>query len=536
MEHPPPQPLGGLRRLLTPGPGWPDRGAVAGDVFLTLAFYLLMAAELYVLSVLGTWSPWHVLVALVGPVAVVLLSRFHPMLAPCLALALGYWLAVFGFVLMCAAYLAGKRSSKTRPVAALIVFTLVVGTDAWFVGRGEDPVFWVISVLFSVLSVAVPWLIGVYRRQQVELTEGGWEQARRTRREQRLTADQARMRERSRIARDMHDSLGHELTLIALRAGALEVARDLDEHHREKVVELRETAVSATRNLREIIGVLSDDEGERSAPVSPADESIAALVERVRGSGLRVMLVREGPMEDLPLMVDRAAHRVVQESLTNVAKYASESRATVRLTADTRRLEVRVTNTATQGASGGGAVSGHRGLVGLRERVRLTGGTFAAGPNESGWEVCAVLPLDGEAVPDEEIRPDDAAEIDRLRHNARRGVRNWSLVLFAAPALLLVAAVVMMYLLLLQDVTEPTLFPEDYAEVEVGRTREELSTLLPLGSLGDVSRATLEEVADFDPDCDQYRVGSGTVETDADFYQLCYEDEVLIAKEELRGP
>ena len=536
MDHPPPQPPGGLRRFLTPGPGWPDRRAVAGDVFLTLAFYLLVAAELHMLSVLGTWTPWHLLVALVGPVAVVALSRFHPILAPCLALVLGSLLAVFGVMLMCAAYLAGRRSPKTRPVATLIVFTLMVCTDAWFIGREEDSVIWVISVLLSVLSMAVPWLVGVYRRQQVELTEGGWEQARRTRLEQRLTADQARMRERSRIARDMHDSLGHELTLIALRAGALEVARDLDEHHREKVVELRETAVSATRNLREIIGVLSDDEGEGRAPISPADESIAALVERVRDSGLRVMLVREGPMEDLPLMVDRAAHRVVQESLTNVAKYASESRATVWLTADTGRLEVRVTNTATQGASGGGAVSGHRGLLGLRERVRLTGGTFAAGPNENGWEVCAVLPLDGEVVPDEEIRPDDTAEIDRLRYNARRGVRNWSLVLFAAPVLLLVAAVVMVYLFLLEGITDPTLFPEEYAEVEVGRTRDELDALLPLRPLENTGRAHMEEIADFDPDCDQYPVGLGAVDIDVDFYQLCYEDGVLVTKEELRDP
>lgn len=535
MNHP--HPLGRLRRFLTPGPGWPDRGAIVRDVFLTLGFHLLMAAELHALSVLGTLGPWHVLAALVGPVAVVLLSRFHPLLAPCAAVILGYLIAAFIIVLMCASYLAGRRSAKARPLVILIVFTVAVSGDVWFSEMREEPVIWALSALVTALSVAVPWLVGVYRRQQMELIEGGWEQARRSRREQRLTADQARMRERSRIARDMHDSLGHELTLIALRAGALEVARDLDERHREKVVELRETAVSATRNLREIIGVLNDDEGERTAPTGPAGESVVALVERVRDSGLRVMLVREGEMEDLPPMVDRAAHRVVQESLTNVAKYAPESQATVRLTADTRRLEVRVTNTATEGASGEEAVSGHRGLAGLRERVRLTGGTFAAGPAESGWEVCAILPLDGEAVPDEEIRTDGAAEIDRLQNNARRGVRNWSVALFAAPALLCMVVIVLMYLVFLDLLTDSTLSPEDYAEVEVGRDRDELAPLLP-GYPIDLETARIEEVTDPapDPDCDQYRVDQGASDADADLYQLCYEDGVLVTKEELRGP
>ncbi|MEU3310426.1 sensor histidine kinase [Nocardiopsis sp. NPDC055551] len=532
MDHP--HPLGGPRSFLTPGPGWPDRSAVVRDVFLTLGFYLLMAAELYALSVLDILGPWQVLGALIGPVVVVLLGRLHPLLAPCAAMILGYLLLAFVVVLTCASYLAGRRSPKARPVAILIVFAVVVFADVWRSGMGGEPVIWILSLLVTVLSVAVPWLVGVYRRQHVELIEGGWEQARRSRREQRLTADQARMRERSRIARDMHDSLGHELTLIALRAGALEVARDLDERHREKVVELRETAVSATRNLREIIGVLNDDEGERSAPTGPAGESVVALVERVRDSGLRVMLVQEGPMEDLAPMVDRAAHRVVQESLTNVVKYAPESRATVRLTADSRRLAVHVTNTATEGASGEGAVSGHRGLAGLRERVRLTGGTFAAGPAENGWEVCAILPLDGEAVPDEEIRTDGAAEIDRLRHNARRGVRNWSVALFAAPIMLLMAVAVLMYLFVLDVLTESTLSPQDYAEVEVGRDQDELAPLLPAYPLDQTTQ--LEEVADPDPDCDQYRVDQGASDTDADFYQLCYEDGVLVSKEELRGP
>src|SRR3954471_20518274 len=121
---------------------------------------------------------------------------------------------------------------------------------------------------------------------------------------------EARLRERSRIAEDMRDSVGHELSLIALRAAALEVDDDLPERHRAAATELRQAAATATERLGEIIGVLRD--GGSAAPTLPAHE----LVDRAAASGLEVRLVQEGRAELSP-MVDRAVHRVVQEALTN---------------------------------------------------------------------------------------------------------------------------------------------------------------------------------------------------------------------------
>src|SRR5688500_17952609 len=104
-----------------------------------------------------------------------------------------------------------------------------------------------------------PWLVGRYRRQQRALVAAGWEQAEQLEREQRMLAREVRLRERARIAEDMHDSLGHELSLLALRAGALELSADLDERTRAVAGQLRAGAAAATGQLRDIIDVLRDD-------------------------------------------------------------------------------------------------------------------------------------------------------------------------------------------------------------------------------------------------------------------------------------
>ncbi|MGH3928880.1 MAG: histidine kinase, partial [Pseudonocardiaceae bacterium] len=110
------------------------------------------------------------------------------------------------------------------------------------------------------------------------LVSAGWERAERMEREQQMIVDQARLRERARIAQDMHDSLGHELSLIALRAGALELDPDLDERHRAAAAELRGSASTATERLGEIIGVLREENTD--PPMQPSGESIVELVDR----------------------------------------------------------------------------------------------------------------------------------------------------------------------------------------------------------------------------------------------------------------
>ncbi|GAA2127087.1 sensor histidine kinase [Glycomyces algeriensis] len=233
--------------------------------------------------------------------------------------------------------------------------------------------------------VVLPWLIGRFRRQQADLIAATADRLTRLERERELVAGRARAQERARIATDMHDSLGHELALIALRAGALELTPDLSEENREAAAALRRNAVDATDRLRQTIGILRDG----PAPEAPLDESLEALVERAAEAGMRITL--ESDAAPLPPLAAKTVHRVVQEALTNAARYAPGAEVTVAVAVADAVATVSVRNSGRHAEIPSGKGSG---LVGLEQRVRLLGGAFSAGPVDGGFEVRAEVPLD----------------------------------------------------------------------------------------------------------------------------------------------
>ncbi|MFG3338340.1 sensor histidine kinase [Glycomyces sp. NPDC048151] len=237
--------------------------------------------------------------------------------------------------------------------------------------------------------VVLPWLIGRFRRQQADLIAAGADRVKRLERERELIAGRARAQERARIATDMHDSLGHELALIALRAGALELSPDLSEENRQAAAALRHNAVDATDRLRETIGILRDE----PAPAEPLDESVEVLVGRAAEAGMRVTL--ETDETPLPPLAAKTVHRVVQESLTNAARYApgAEVAVVVGVADAVATVSVRNSGRHVEVQSGKGS-----GLVGLEERVRLLGGAFRAGPVEGGFEVRAEVPFENAKI------------------------------------------------------------------------------------------------------------------------------------------
>ncbi|MFE1168901.1 sensor histidine kinase [Nocardiopsis sp. NPDC058789] len=506
-----------------PAPGWPTRGSVVRDLLLWLGVSLVLLSEAHAFTVAGYAPalPVPALVVLAG--AVIVLSRTFPLLAPCVAVLVCTWSQAFMVLLVCVAYLAGRRSRRVGPAVALFAGLCLAMAVLVLRHLDETPGLWVTAGSTLLFCTALPWLVGVYRRQHRELGRAGWEHARQLELEQRLTADRARLRERARIAQDMHDSLGHDLSLIALRAGALEVAPDLAEHHREEIARLRAGAVAATAGLREVIGVLRPDTGTEPAPTAPTGEGVPALVERARDSGVDVVLVSEGPLDALPPMVDRAVHRVVQESLTNATKHAPGAPVEVRLTADDTRVEVGVTNRAPERPGREPGSGGGHGLTGLGERVRLARGALTAGPHEDGWRVCATLPLDGAEVREGE-------EIEQLHRAARRRVQPWTLALVAAPVVVVVLVVATVYYVLAEILADSTLPPEQFAALAVGAHREDLP--LPDQPLR-ITESRLAEFASADPACEQYRDSAGMFDDDVDFYQLCFEDGVLVSKERL---
>ncbi|MGW0613357.1 histidine kinase [Streptomyces sp. NPDC002788] len=230
---------------------------------------------------------------MVVPAVAAAVSRRLPLLAFGLAAALGLALAPalfsvsYGPALGVSALLLGLRADRARP--AMLCFAAVgcAGTVR-IASAGVDPASeWFVMTGTLLFGCVFPWLGGRYWRQSREPAEAGWLRAARPEDEQRLTEERARLRERARIAQDMHDSLGHELSLIALRAGVLQVAPGLADGHRAAVADLRAAAADATDRLHRIIGVLREDDDE-PVPLAPADETLEQLVARAAESGLPV--------------------------------------------------------------------------------------------------------------------------------------------------------------------------------------------------------------------------------------------------------
>ncbi|GAA5009523.1 hypothetical protein GCM10023317_45570 [Actinopolymorpha pittospori] len=372
---------------------------------------------------------WTLVLGLLAVAVAVPLRRTYPVVAMLLAAAAGTWAAGYALAVV-TTYGVGYRVRRASvTVAAVVAAGVIPTTISWytvdrFLGPEYDLVLIVAVVTFVHTAAA---MFGRYRRQRVTLVAAGWERAERLERERALLVDQARMRERARIAQDMHDSLGHELSLIALQAGALELDRALSDRQRETARLLRTTTGDAVTHLRQIVGVLRD--ADEPAPTRPAAESIAALVDRAVSSGVDVRLEREegradvgdgsGPAGDRAdgravveeagpdVLTSQAAYRVVQEGLTNATKHAPGAPVRVRLRYGDDLVTVTITNDAPAGSSPGSAgspgspgpgASGGRGLVGLAERVRVAGGRLSAGPHRGGFRITAQLPRRGDVV------------------------------------------------------------------------------------------------------------------------------------------
>jgi len=337
----------------------------------------------------GLPLPWVRIAAVPLLGLAVYLARRQPVAAAALPAALGlaatpelYTTNSLVVAHVALAYLLGRRSAGRRAALLLFAAVCVAGALLMLMAPGATLADGLTLIVNVLLVLVLPWLAGQYLRQRDELARAGWQ-----------FADRARLRERSRMAKDMHDSLGHELSLIALRAAALQVAEDIGPRGRQAAEELRQAAAAATQRLHEAIRVLRED-GE-GAPVRPAGETVASLVHRAAASGMPVALddrLRHAA-QDLPPMADQAIYRVVQEALTNATKHAPGAPVTVTLRREGAQAEVSVVNRAHPALAGPPLGSGGYGLISLGERVRQAGGTLRAQPIVGGFAVTARLPL-----------------------------------------------------------------------------------------------------------------------------------------------
>ncbi|GAA0342488.1 histidine kinase [Actinoallomurus spadix] len=195
--------------------------------------------------------------------------------------------------------------------------------------------------------------------------------------------------ERNRLARELHDSIGHALTVTTLQAGAAARLLDADpEFVRRALSAIEETGRTALDDLDHVLGLLREDPSARTPQRTLAD--VAALVEQTRAAGVEVR-AEVGATGGIPAVVSREAYRILQEALTNVLRHAGKVSVDVRIEVRSDRLELEVTNPVGSGATprtGGGS-----GLRGVRERVALLGGHSTAGLDGTRWRVHVTIPV-----------------------------------------------------------------------------------------------------------------------------------------------
>ena len=214
----------------------------------------------------------------------------------------------------------------------------------------------------------------------------------RAEREREERARLAVSEERARIARELHDVVGHSVSVMTVQASAVRrLLKPEQEREREALLIVEQTGREAMAEMRRMVGVLRRPEEAPALAPQPSLEHLDKLVEHARESGLPVTLQIEGDAVQLPAGVDLTAYRLVQEGLTNALKHARAKNAEVLVRYSNGFVELSVTD---DGTGDGGGDSGGHGLVGMRERISVYGGNLEAGPRpEGGYRLRATLPV-----------------------------------------------------------------------------------------------------------------------------------------------
>ena len=249
-----------------------------------------------------------------------------------------------------------------------------------------------------IATPAAACALGLWVHARRDYVEQLRETAVRLSHERRLLARQAVAEERVRIARELHDVVAHNVSLMVVQAGAVRETIDPAHPARPVLESMARTGREALAEMRHMLGVLRLEDtadGAGRAP-QPGVADLGPLIEQARGAGLPVELSVEGTARPLPPGIDLSAYRIVQEALTNTLRHAGPTQARVLLRYRADALEVRVSDS---GRGSAAPTSGGHGLVGMRERVALFGGELVAGAVPGGgFAVRAVLPLGGPAT------------------------------------------------------------------------------------------------------------------------------------------
>ncbi|MET0233961.1 MAG: histidine kinase [Kibdelosporangium sp.] len=372
------------------------------DAFVALTFFavalVLYATDFYTVSTAEQLPLW----VLITQSAVLCVAQAFRRKAPLAMLGAGTVILLADFAygvtvpvimvfvdLLFSATTNSSRRASRFILGSVVAIVLGIGVVTVVLGGGWRTAFFNAMNAFGLLIVPVWWSFNV--RQHSEIAEAERANSRQLRKIAELDRRTAVAAERTQMARDLHDVVAGHLSAIAIQSEALLTMADRDPGVVQAVLRsMRENSIQSLAEMRAMIDVLRADGGAdepRTAPARLAE--LDRLVDSARAGGLSLDVRRSSGADDLPVAVDLAAYRIVQEALTNALKHASGGVARVEVRVENSQLIVEVTNDLT-GEPGTGTGTG---LVSMRERAHAVGGEFVAGPWSGGWRVRAVLPI-----------------------------------------------------------------------------------------------------------------------------------------------
>ncbi|CAN5747913.1 hypothetical protein BH23ACT5_BH23ACT5_18680 [soil metagenome] len=290
---------------------------------------------------------------------------------------------------------AGAYSSRrSRDLLRALSVVLSMGVLLNFlVGESSDipgnvALFRVFSLLLNIVFYGAAWLMGDMWRTRLEDRQELARRAAVLEEQKGLLAVRAVAEQRLRIARELHDIVGHHLSVMGVQAGAARRTLGVDRARTEDLLaSIESSGRQAVTEMSRLVGLLRDPTEHPTTP-QPTLEDLDGLVDTMADAGLQVAVHRVGKPQDLDTATDLSVFRIVQESLTNALRHGSQPRAVVEVTYLVDHLRVRVRNAA----NGATSVEG-RGLVGMVERASLVGGMVTAGTGPDGWfEVVGTFP------------------------------------------------------------------------------------------------------------------------------------------------
>jgi signal transduction histidine kinase len=329
-----------------------------------------------------------------------LVDRPEPRSALIAALVIGGLLSISASAWAASLFSMISIASRGRRSWAVLIYavTVVSSIVGYFVLDSAET--WIDALLvcgISAVMLLVPVLIGMYRwsrRRRIRALEAEALTARREAaalvREEHARAEQSRAQERTRIAREMHDTLSHRLALISTYAGALDYREDLDRETVRSTARLvQQTAATASAELRTVLDILRDDPGDTRP--EPGLRSVPELLEQFRAAGAHIEVIGQEDFDahDLPDTAARTLYRILQEALTNAVKHAPGAPVTVRWSRRAGAVSLTVSNPLVADAHP--EPSGF-GLVGLDERARGLGGTISTERTETMFRLEACIP------------------------------------------------------------------------------------------------------------------------------------------------